>query len=156
MLPTIRLLKAARVLLGWSQRKLSQESGVHQSVIGRIEGKDGSARPVTLQRLARAMEREGIVFFSELLLPFGFVSMFLSGGRNAFFISIIFVFFFNVLFLRKDIFRKKNSFLVRSIFWVVFLFSTILWKSPMDSPKTVHIFPSKKHPEKYLQILIIS
>ncbi|WP_093154598.1 helix-turn-helix domain-containing protein [Thalassobaculum litoreum] len=65
MLPSIRMLRAARALLGWSQRELSQESGVHQSVIGRIEGKDGRARAATLERLARAMEREGIVFFSD-------------------------------------------------------------------------------------------
>lgn len=65
MLPSIRILRAARALLGWSQRELSQESGVHQSVIGRIEGKNGRARAATLERLARAMEREGIVFFSD-------------------------------------------------------------------------------------------
>lgn len=65
MLPSIRMLRAARALLAWSQHKLAQESGVHPSVIGRIEGKNGSARSLTLERLAAAMEREGVVFFYE-------------------------------------------------------------------------------------------
>lgn len=65
MLPSIRMLRAARVLLGWSQRTLAEKSGMRQSVIGRIEGKGGSARPPTLERLARAMEKSGIVFTYE-------------------------------------------------------------------------------------------
>lgn len=65
MLPSIRMLRAARALLAWSQHRLAQESGVHPSVIGRIEGTNGSARSLTLERLAVAMEREGVVFFYE-------------------------------------------------------------------------------------------
>ena len=50
-------LKRMRVLKGWSQRKLSAESGVSQNTIvlmekqGRVEG----FRPATLHKLATAL-----------------------------------------------------------------------------------------------------
>ena len=65
MLPSVRLLRAARVLLGWSQQELADASGVHQTVIGRIEAKSSTPRTVTTERLAKALEDAGIVFFSD-------------------------------------------------------------------------------------------
>lgn len=66
MLPSIRMLRAARVLLNWSQLKLAEASGVHPSIISRLEGKKGgSAHSATLERLAAAMESAGVVFFSD-------------------------------------------------------------------------------------------
>lgn len=66
MLPSIRMLRAARVLLNWSQLKLAEASGVHPSIISRLEGKKGgSAHAATLERLAAAMESAGVVFFSD-------------------------------------------------------------------------------------------
>jgi ribosome-binding protein aMBF1 (putative translation factor) len=47
----------ARVARGWSQRELSEQSGVRQADISRIERGAGNPTEATLQRLASALEK---------------------------------------------------------------------------------------------------
>lgn len=47
----------ARAARGWSQRELSERSGVRQADISRIERGAGNPTEVTLQRLASALEK---------------------------------------------------------------------------------------------------
>jgi XRE family transcriptional regulator, regulator of sulfur utilization len=47
----------ARNALGWSQRELSERSGVRQADISRIERGTGNPTEATLHRLAGALER---------------------------------------------------------------------------------------------------
>jgi ribosome-binding protein aMBF1 (putative translation factor) len=47
----------ARVASGWSQRELSERSGVRQADISRIERGAGNPTEATLQRLARALDK---------------------------------------------------------------------------------------------------
>jgi transcriptional regulator with XRE-family HTH domain len=59
---TIRQVKAARALLGWSQIDLAEKSGVSIPTIERLEGADGpiGGRPETASKIIAALQRAGI------------------------------------------------------------------------------------------------
>jgi len=61
---SIRQLKAARALLGWSQDQLAAAAGVSPPTIKRIEAREGylGGRVETVDKLRDALEREGIEF----------------------------------------------------------------------------------------------
>lgn len=61
---SIRQLKAARSLLGWSQQDLAAQSGVSLPTIKRIEAEDGAlgGRPNTGDSIRRALESAGVEF----------------------------------------------------------------------------------------------
>jgi predicted transcriptional regulator len=61
---TVRQMKAARALLGWSQGNLADGSGVSEPTIARLESEDGElgGRPETGQKLMTALEKAGIEF----------------------------------------------------------------------------------------------
>ncbi|WP_017905258.1 helix-turn-helix domain-containing protein [Pseudomonas asplenii] len=54
--------KQARVMLGWSRERLSEESGVSVDAVCRFE-RGGVLRDVTRLALAFRFEAEGLVFF---------------------------------------------------------------------------------------------
>ncbi|WP_373504762.1 multiprotein-bridging factor 1 family protein [Aestuariivirga sp.] len=60
-------LRAARALLGWTQDQLAAQSGVGIATIRRMEAQNGPIRAIsdTVWRLQSALERAGVVFFSE-------------------------------------------------------------------------------------------
>jgi predicted transcriptional regulator len=63
---TIKQLRAARSLLGWSQSKLAQHAGVSVPTVKRVEA--GTGPRVSDQaraKLQRALEAAGIVFLNE-------------------------------------------------------------------------------------------
>jgi transcriptional regulator with XRE-family HTH domain len=65
---SIRQIKAARSLLGWSQDDLAEKSGVSKPTIGRLESQDGHAlggRAETGDALVAALERGGVEFIAE-------------------------------------------------------------------------------------------
>ncbi len=64
---TIRQVKAARALLGWSQGDLAVRSGVSEPTIARLEAEDGvlGGRPETAGKILRALEGDGIEFIPE-------------------------------------------------------------------------------------------
>jgi len=66
-LPTIRQIKAARALLGWSQSDLARRSGVSEPTIARLESVDGQlgGREETVRKIRTALENSGIEFTDE-------------------------------------------------------------------------------------------
>lgn len=60
-------VKAARGLLGWSQEKLSEESGVTLGTVKRMEGSDGKVRgnAANVMGLQAALEKAGVEFIPE-------------------------------------------------------------------------------------------
>jgi transcriptional regulator with XRE-family HTH domain len=65
---SIRQLKAARALLGWSQEDLASATGISIATIRRLEAKDGplGGRTETVEKLRRTLENAGIVFIFSL------------------------------------------------------------------------------------------
>lgn len=61
---SIRQIKAARELLGWTQDDLADASGVSPPTIGRLESDDGQlgGRAETGEKIRRALEKAGIEF----------------------------------------------------------------------------------------------
>src|SRR5262245_58909318 len=64
---SIRQIKAARALLGWSQDQLALTAGVSVPTVKRLEAADGilGGRPDTAQKLQEALETAGIQFIEE-------------------------------------------------------------------------------------------
>jgi transcriptional regulator with XRE-family HTH domain len=54
--------RAARALLGWSQKKLAETAGVTQQTVANFEAERNRPIPKTLERLQAAMESAGIRF----------------------------------------------------------------------------------------------
>ncbi|MFZ2081378.1 MAG: helix-turn-helix domain-containing protein, partial [Xanthobacteraceae bacterium] len=63
-LATIRQIKAARALLGWSQSDLARRSGVSEPTIARLESAEGElgGRQLTAKKIQSALEASGIEF----------------------------------------------------------------------------------------------
>jgi transcriptional regulator with XRE-family HTH domain len=63
----IKQIKAARELLGWSQEKLGEMSGVSISTIKRLEAEGGDlgGRPATGEKIVAALEKAGVEFIAE-------------------------------------------------------------------------------------------
>jgi predicted transcriptional regulator len=66
-LTTIRQIKAARALLGWSQSDLARRSGISEPTIARLESVDGKlgGREETVRKIRAALENGGIEFIHE-------------------------------------------------------------------------------------------
>lgn len=66
---SIRQIKAARSLLGWSQDNLADASGISKPTIGRLEAIDTNepigGRAETGDALVAALEKAGIEFIAE-------------------------------------------------------------------------------------------
>lgn len=64
---SIRQVKAARMLLGWSQDDLAVASSVSLPTIKRLEANDGplGGRETTAKKLRSALETAGIEFIAE-------------------------------------------------------------------------------------------
>lgn len=64
---SIRQVKAARALLGWSQRDLAEASGVSEPTIKRLEAGDGDlgGRADTGASIREALEEAGVRFIPE-------------------------------------------------------------------------------------------
>lgn len=66
---SIRQIKAARSLVGWSQDDLAEASGVSKPTIGRLESTDSNeligGRPETGDAIVAALEKAGVEFIAE-------------------------------------------------------------------------------------------
>jgi transcriptional regulator with XRE-family HTH domain len=64
---SIRQIKAARALLGWSQAELAHRSGVSEPTIARLESAEGElgGREGTGEKIRGAIERGGVQFIDE-------------------------------------------------------------------------------------------
>jgi transcriptional regulator with XRE-family HTH domain len=56
--------RAARALLDWTRERLSQESGVPLRTLADFESAATTPRAATLEKLAEAFRRAGVVFVS--------------------------------------------------------------------------------------------
>ena len=61
---SIKQVKAARSLLGWSQEHLAERSGVSIPTIKRLEAEDGEigGRAETGEKITSALEKAGVEF----------------------------------------------------------------------------------------------
>jgi hypothetical protein len=64
---SIRQLKAARTLVGWSQEELASSAGVSLPTIKRLEAAEGwlGGRQTTVHKIRAALEKAGIEFIDE-------------------------------------------------------------------------------------------
>jgi predicted transcriptional regulator len=64
---SIRQLKAARTLVGWSQEQLASSAGVSLPTIKRLEAAEGwlGGRQTTGHKIRIALEKAGIEFIDE-------------------------------------------------------------------------------------------
>src|SRR5262249_31094955 len=64
---SIRQIKAARALLGWSQEHLAAAAGISTPTIKRLEASDGplGGRSETADKIRTALERGGVEFIDE-------------------------------------------------------------------------------------------
>lgn len=59
---SIRQMKAARALLGWTQTQLAKASGLHLNAVSKIEGEQVLPRQDTLSRIQSCFEAKGVKF----------------------------------------------------------------------------------------------
>jgi transcriptional regulator with XRE-family HTH domain len=61
---SVRQVKAARALLGWSQDDLANKSGVSKPTVARLETADGElgGYAVTRDKMVAALEAAGVAF----------------------------------------------------------------------------------------------
>jgi transcriptional regulator with XRE-family HTH domain len=64
---SIKQIKAARELLGWSQEAIAKASGVSIPTIKRLEaaGGDLGGRPATGEKIIAALEKAGVEFLDD-------------------------------------------------------------------------------------------
>ncbi len=65
---SVRQVKAARAMLGWSQDDLAEQSGVSKPTIARLETADSNGLggyAATRDKIIRALERAGVIFVDE-------------------------------------------------------------------------------------------
>lgn len=64
---SVRQVKAARALLGWSQHDLAEASGVSYPTVARLEREEGhlGGRRATADAIRAALEAAGVVFIEE-------------------------------------------------------------------------------------------
>jgi transcriptional regulator with XRE-family HTH domain len=64
---SVRQMKAARALLGWSQDNLAAKSGVSKPTVSRLETADGDLGGYagTRDKLVAALESAGVIFVEE-------------------------------------------------------------------------------------------
>jgi len=60
-------LKAARMLVGWSQEELASAAGISLPTIKRLEAAEGllGGRETTSQKIRNALEKAGVKFIDE-------------------------------------------------------------------------------------------
>jgi predicted transcriptional regulator len=64
---SVRQIKAARALLGWSQEDMARHSAVSYPTIARLESSDGDlgGRKDTAEKITAALEAAGVIFIAE-------------------------------------------------------------------------------------------
>jgi transcriptional regulator with XRE-family HTH domain len=64
---SVRQIKAARALLGWSQEDLAKKSGISAPTVKRLEAVDGDigGRAETGEALVAALQEAGVEFIAE-------------------------------------------------------------------------------------------
>lgn len=105
------LVKGATFSTIIEQRESEHATGPRNSLIGALGALLSGSPPVLFVLLLfKKFKSKWFNYLLYLFVFLGFLSMFLSGGRNAFFISIFFVFFYRLFFIpKKTSFSKKTN-----------------------------------------------
>lgn len=117
------IVKGASLSTIIEQREAEHLSGPRNSAIGAIGALLSGAPPILLALLIdekNIVKRNNFIFF---IIAFGFFSMFLSGGRNAFFISIIYFFVYRFLFASQPRVTQGYFNFKKFIFYIFFLYA---------------------------------
>lgn len=64
-MPAIEQIRAARALLDWSQTDLADKTGMTQTAIARLENGTHTPNSATLEKIVRALEKQGINFTAK-------------------------------------------------------------------------------------------
>lgn len=64
-MPTIEQIRAARALIGWSQKDLADHSGLSQTGIARIENGTNKPNSSTISRITDAFDKADIAFIGD-------------------------------------------------------------------------------------------
>jgi len=64
-MPTIEQIRAARALIGWSQGKLADQSGLSQTGIARIENGTNHPNSSTIEKIVNAFDKNDVEFLGE-------------------------------------------------------------------------------------------
>ena len=64
-MPTLEQIRAARALIGWSQKDLADHSGLSQTGIARIENGTNQPNSSTITRITAAFDQADIEFIGE-------------------------------------------------------------------------------------------
>ena len=59
---SLRQIRAARALLGWSQQKLADEAVLSVKAVQRLERKEVATRSSTVDAVEKALSKAGIIF----------------------------------------------------------------------------------------------
>jgi len=62
---SVRQIKAARALLGWSQGALAEASGLSEATVARLEAPDGDSGGQTGAKIVAALSAAGVIFLAE-------------------------------------------------------------------------------------------
>lgn len=58
-------IRAARALLNWSVRELSEASGVHRNTISNFETAKSGGDAETISKMRKTLEGQGVIFIEE-------------------------------------------------------------------------------------------
>lgn len=92
-------------------------TGPRNSLIGAVGAILSGAPPIALALLLSANKTK--IYYKNMLyffIFFGFASTFLSGGRNSFFIGVLFVYFYYLLFLKTKSIKIRSRLSLAKIF----------------------------------------
>ena len=62
---SLKQIRAARGLLGWTQKDLADQSGLSIRAINRLECGDANARSSTINLIQLTLEKNGVIFFNK-------------------------------------------------------------------------------------------
>jgi len=125
------VVKGAALSMIVDQREAEHITGPRNSLIGAVGALLSGAPPVLLAVMGFSRFKSfSLNLIAYVVIALGFASMFLSGGRNAFFISAVFVFFCYLFFSAYSL-RLKIKLSMKKIFGFAFFLCCIYFSMKM-------------------------
>lgn len=125
------IVKGAAISAIVEQRESEHLTGPRNSLIGAVGALLSGAPPVLLAMMNLSRFRNTYInYIMYIFIILGFASMFLSGGRNAFFISIIFVFFSGLFFSARPA-KVISKFSIRKLVTIALVAYCIFFSMKM-------------------------
>ncbi|GEM_PF-2534132 len=125
------VVKGAALSMIVEQREAEHITGPRNSLIGAVGALLSGAPPVLLAVMGFSRFKSfSLNLIAYVVIALGFASMFLSGGRNAFFIGAVFVFFCYLFFSAYSV-RLKIKLSMKSFFGLAFFLYCIYFSMKM-------------------------